>query len=426
MIDEKLAPFINNENRTDYRNYSLNHVRDLLVRLGNPHEQFRSIHIAGTNGKGSVAHMLHSIFMEAGCRVGLYTSPHLLAINERIRVGYAPIPDENLEDCVDRVLACIRGNEAPTFFDILTAAAFLHFRGQNVDIAIIETGLGGRLDSTNVLSPLCSIITSISLDHTSILGDTIEDIAHEKAGIIKPNTPVVNINAESPAYDVIMTTARRQKAPLYSYISEYRDSYPRRTETGLTFSYTLDSPCKVHFDTIEIPFSLPFQTINASCAITSSLIVRPHFPSINESSIRKGLAQTVVPGRFQRLSEDPLIYFDPAHNVEAVRAVLSSFVETAAVHPIAAVVTVMKDKDIAGIYSTIASHTDCIISYSIQDPRCFLPGRDSEPPIAEAIHADDEALFRRLDTLPKGTAVIFIGSFRLYRTALAYARRVAK
>jgi len=426
MIDEKLAAFINNENRTDYRNYSMNQVRDILARLGNPHERFRSIHIAGTNGKGSVAHMLHSIFMEAGCRAGLYTSPHLLAVNERIRVGYEPIADEDLDNCVDRVLACIRGNEAPTFFDILTAAAFLHFREQKVDIAIIETGLGGRLDSTNVLSPLCSIITSISLDHTSILGDTIESIAQEKAGIIKPNTPVVNANAESPAHEAIMNAARRLEAPLYTYIRDYRVSYPRRIETGLAFSYTLDSPFKVHFDTIEIPFSLPFQTINASCAITASLIVGPRFPSINESSIRKGLAKTVVPGRFQRLSADPLIYFDPAHNVEALRAVLSSFAETAAAHPIAAVVTIMKDKDIAGIYSTIASHASRIISYSIEDPRCFLPGPHSEPPIDDAIHADEEALFRRLDTLPKGTAVIFIGSFRLYRTALAYAGRVAK
>ena len=126
------------------------------------------------------------------------------------------------------------------------------------------------------------------------------------------------------------------------------------------------------------------------------------------------------------LSSDPLVYFDPAHNVEAVRAVMSSFVEIVAKHPIAAVVTIMKDKDIVGIYSAIAAHASRIISYSIEDPRCFLPGPDSELPIAEAIHADEETLFRRLDSLPEGTAVIFIGSFRLYRTAIAYARRAAK
>ena len=184
----------------------LENTRELLKRLGNPQEHFGSVHVAGTDGKGSVCAIIHSILTASGVRTGLYTSPHILEFNERISVCGVPISDEELADLAARVVPHVNGmaenNMLCTFFEVTTAIAFLHFMEKGVEYAVVEVGMGGRFDSTNVIVPDVTVINNISIDHTEYLGNTIEKIAYEKAGIIKPGVPCVTINGES-AYSVI-------------------------------------------------------------------------------------------------------------------------------------------------------------------------------------------------------------------------------
>ncbi|MGL4368607.1 MAG: bifunctional folylpolyglutamate synthase/dihydrofolate synthase, partial [Spirochaetota bacterium] len=182
---DRLERYVNNEKKAaaPFEEYSLKGITETLAALGNPHRQFRSVHIAGTNGKGSVCHALAEIFMESGLCTGLYTSPHLLSLHERIRINGREISDKELIRYFDKIESVCR-NVTLTYFDMLTAAAFLHFADAGTDIAVIETGLGGRLDSTNVITPALSLITDISMDHTHLLGGDISQIAAEKAGII--------------------------------------------------------------------------------------------------------------------------------------------------------------------------------------------------------------------------------------------------
>jgi len=218
MINTILNKYLNNEKKVNISNYGLNSIIHLLGHLKNPQKNFKSLHIAGTNGKGSTAFMIASILQKSGYKTGLYTSPHLLRINERIKINLTDINDELLLRYISEIdrfsdsEGCV-----PTYFDVLTAAAFKYFSDEHVDIAVIETGLGGRLDSTNVVTPELSIITDISLDHTRILGDNLRDITIEKCGIIKPGVPVITSNTDPEILTVIDEFSRRLDSELYAY-----------------------------------------------------------------------------------------------------------------------------------------------------------------------------------------------------------------
>ena len=194
-IEEKLSEFANNEKSNSFTNYSLDSINKVLTILGNPEKKFKAIHIAGTNGKGSIAGMLNSIFMESGYTVGLYTSPHLIRINERIKINNNEITNLEFSKYLDKVIKISKENNvAPTYFDILTVISFLFFSENKNDITIIETGMGGKSDSTNIIEPILSIISEISMDHTTVLGENIESIAFEKAGIIKKEVVTVSLD----------------------------------------------------------------------------------------------------------------------------------------------------------------------------------------------------------------------------------------
>jgi len=244
MNTDKLNTFINNENRTDFRQYGLDHVAKLLDHFGSPNRSITTIHVAGTNGKGSVAHMLNSIFMSAGYATGLYTSPHLLEINERIRIRNSAISDEDFARYVDEIVAYAGADPAlhPTYFDILTVCAFRYFCDLRVDIAIIETGLGGRLDSTNVIVPLSTIITEISMDHVHILGNTLEEITREKAGIIKEKVPVVTSNTDPGILKILIETSYEMNAPIFSLNRDF--SAKNIIERGAGYRYDSSTPSK--------------------------------------------------------------------------------------------------------------------------------------------------------------------------------------
>lgn len=284
----------------------LEHTELLLEYAGNPHHTFPSIHLAGTNGKGSTSAAAASILEAAGYKVGLYTSPHLLRFNERIRVNGKPISDKEIVDFMEQHRTAIEEIES-TFFETTTAMAFNHFAHNKVDVAVVETGLGGRLDSTNVLKPVVTAITPIALDHREILGRDILSIAREKAGIIKHRVPLVVAPQASEVLTELEEKARFLSAPFIG-IKFPEDDKLELATTGTKFFY--------RDGWYEVPLLGFHQALNAIMALE---IVLQFDSSLDSSIIRRGLAELSWPGRLQCLSKKLPIYFDVAHNAQGLR-----------------------------------------------------------------------------------------------------------
>lgn len=284
-----------------------------MEALEHPERSFLCVHVAGTNGKGSVCAMVASVFQEMGLKVGVFTSPHLVRVNERIRIQGEPISDEELLRCLD-LLEEVEGEleRMPTFFETLTALAFLVFRDAGVQIAVIETGLGGRLDSTNVVEPLVAGITRIDMDHQAFLGDTLTAIAGEKAGILKPGRPAV-IGAQSPeALEVLCAKARELGCPLWEAFSRVGLSGRKRSADGQEF--LISTPDR-DLGRVRIPLLGAYQMENVAVAV-SLVEAALHEMNIEVDSavIRNGLSKTVWAGRGQMLSLEPPVLLDVAHN----------------------------------------------------------------------------------------------------------------
>lgn len=287
----------------------LSHTRELLEQCDNPQDYFQSIHIAGTNGKGSTCAMVAEILMEKRLKVGLYSSPHLIRFNERIRVNGTPISNGEIITFIKKYKKYIDEIKS-TFFETTTAMAFDHFRNHNVDVTIIETGLGGRLDSTNILKPVLTAITPISMDHCEILGDDIISIAKEKAGIIKNDTPLL-ISPQKVKIKALLTEiSLNQNAPMTTVpIPNHITSEISKT----TFS--------VEGEKFEIPLIGRHQAMNGALAIS---IAKAFDPNLSYDIIQKGLNNTQWPGRLQLMSLSPPIIYDVAHNIEGIGAVLGT------------------------------------------------------------------------------------------------------
>lgn len=287
----------------------LEHTNELLRRCGSPHRGLKTIHIAGTNGKGSTAAMIQAILRESGLKVGLYTSPHLIRFNERIRINGLPISDEYIIEFMAQFNSVIDAVEA-TFFEATTVLALHYFSNQEVDVAVIETGLGGRLDSTNVIDPELTIITSIDLDHQQLLGETLIDIAVEKAGIIKKQTPVLVCSQTPEVMDVIRKKAQESNSPII-YSNDPKNIIIDHHSTG----FELDK--KQYF----VPLIGAHQAINAGLAIRA---VMHHCPEMKQTEIQLGLSNTKWFGRFQPLLNNFPIYYDVAHNPGGIRTIRAS------------------------------------------------------------------------------------------------------
>lgn len=308
----------------------LNHTFELLQRCGNPQNQFQSIHIAGTNGKGSTSAIISSILMEAGLKVGLYTSPHLIRFNERIRVNGKPISDSKIVEFVDEHRSDIDDIES-TFFETTTAMAFRYFANKNVDIAVVETGLGGRLDSTNVLTPDLTVITPISLDHRDILGKNILDISKEKAGIIKNNIPLVL----APQDNAVSSQLLKIAGDLDSDVAIVDPP----TKVTLSKSGTAFIKNGLSFKT---PMIGRHQAINNSVAIEA---VQIFMPEIQKEVIDIGIQKVKWPGRLQRMSIEKPIYYDVSHNAHGIQMTLQALHDIFSQKPIG--ILVMKgDKEV--------------------------------------------------------------------------------
>jgi len=302
--------------------FGLENMRRLLVALDEPQKSLKVIHVAGTNGKGSVCAMLDSLARSAGIRTGLFTSPHLVRFNERIQVDGNPIGDDSVVSGLHRIRERLDDDYYPTFFEITTALALDYFRAVNVDLVILETGLGGRLDATNIVTPLASVLTSIDLDHQRWLGNTIDEIALEKAGIIKPAIPVVSVPQIAQVRSVIEKVALERSAPLY-YVNR-----------------PISDMC------VGLPGS--HQRINA--AVACETLVHAGF-HLTEQERREGLANVFWPGRFQRLGAR--IVLDGAHNPAASQRLIETWEECVGKERSTIIFGGLREKDLLQMLSVL-------------------------------------------------------------------------
>lgn len=302
---------------------SLDNIIALCDALGQPQHQFKSIHVAGTNGKGSSSHMLAAVLQEAGYKTGLYTSPHLKSFTERVRINGQELPQEYLVSFVEQhqeLFASIK----PSFFEMTVALAFKYFAEEKVDVAVIEVGLGGRLDSTNIITPEVSLITNISFDHQSMLGDTIAAIATEKAGIIKPHVPAVISMFQPDAEKVFKAKAREVEAPLYFATDYFK---VEQTESNLERQVLqVYHNNNLYLPKLEVDLTGVYQKYNLPGVLQTLAILQDKGYAISENAIRKGLAQTKsitgLKGRWQVLQQKPLTICDTGHNEDGIRQIL--------------------------------------------------------------------------------------------------------
>lgn len=312
-------------------------VAHLLDAMGNPERKFCSVHIAGTNGKGSVASMIASIGQIAGHRIGLYTSPHLMDLSERIRLNGVPVPASWMVDALDRHGAMLDDRQ-PSFFEAMTALSFLFFAESSVSLAVVEAGLGGRLDATNILNPKLSVITQIDLDHTQILGDSLLSIAKEKAGIIKKNTPILAITGRSATQDVVRNKARQLNAPWVE---------PGTVKGGRICT---------SYNSYELPIMAPHQLRNALLAAQSAEYLFPETkldPQIIETGITQVRSRTGLRARMEILQKTPLTVLDVAHNPAGFAALLDFMPRQGSIHLL---LSLMRDKDIHGILKVLKGY----------------------------------------------------------------------
>jgi len=330
--------------------FGLSKTSNLLAALGNPHLNLRAVHIAGTNGKGSVAAFLSSIMTRAGLRVGLYTSPHLVRFTERFQINGREIRPERAAELMGRVRGVMSEQEPPTFFEAVTAMALDYFAREEVDLAILETGMGGRLDATNVVAPLLSVITNISMEHREFLGSTLLDMAFEKAGIIKPRTPMLTGATQAKVLKHFQERCRELEAP---YFRLGKDFTYRTSSGGLHFTGR-----NMRLANLQIGLPGRHQGRNAALALAATEILQPHLPALPDEILRQGLKQAVWPGRMHLISENPRIILDGAHNPAAIRALARSLPRDIAYNRLILVLGIMADKDARHILGNILPIAD--------------------------------------------------------------------
>ena len=290
----------------------LSTIKEILSGLGNPQNTYACVHVAGTNGKGSVASSLASILTQAGYKTGLYTSPHLVNFNERIQINNRPISNSNVVASYNTIKNARNGDREPTFFEFATVMAFYEFARQKVDWAVIETGMGGRLDATNIIRPRVSIITNISLEHRDYLGDTLKQISREKAGIIKPRTPVITGIRQKKAFAVIEKKAAEKSAPLFCLGKDFK---VRRSASG-TFSY---HGIEANWQGLQTGLAGSHQVDNAALVLAACEILNQNGGKLSLDNIKAGLLKNRWPGRLEMVSTEPQIILDGAHNFIAAR-----------------------------------------------------------------------------------------------------------
>jgi dihydrofolate synthase/folylpolyglutamate synthase len=383
--------------------FGLKTIQTLLVELGAPQLKFPSILIAGTNGKGSVARFLAGILNASGARTGLYTSPHLVKVEERFVIDQEPIGPTDFAQCLTEVVGAIKRARLPyhpTYFETLTAVGFLYFARQSIDVAVLEVGMGGRLDSTNAVDPLLSIITPIGFDHQQYLGNTIDLIAAEKAGIIHAGRPVLVAPQTDDAFSPIRQRAEELGARLYQ-LDQGEVSHSSTPDGLYALSY--------HGLSAHLQMYGEHQVWNAALAIRASELLAERFPA-SIQAVAKGLERMRMPGRIQRISERPLVLLDGAHNPEAA-VNLVRFLQKHTPGPRTLVFGMMRDKDIRTVAEILRPCFSRVYVTSVNSPRAasteeLLGAFPEAIPVSAAV----EGL--RL-AKPEASTVVATGSFYL-------------
>ncbi|MDP4156099.1 MAG: folylpolyglutamate synthase/dihydrofolate synthase family protein, partial [Bacillota bacterium] len=389
----------------------------MMAKLANPHHELKTVHIGGTNGKGSTVTFLRSILQAGGHTVGTFTSPYIEQFNERISINGKPITDEEIlqiSNVIKPLADELEDTElgGPTEFEVITAMAFYYFaRIHAVDIVIFEVGLGGRFDSTNIVLPMLSIITNIGLDHVNILGHTYEEIAFEKAGIIKPGTPVFTGVKRPDALGVIEKQAEKMEASLFKINEEFSIENHKSLPKGELF--TLKSH-ELTLENLEISLIGEHQTENASLAIMASLYLndRGLFP-LSEAEIRTGLTKAYWPGRFEILSEDPLVVIDGAHNDEGITALVHELNQRYDDRKIHIVFAALKDKSLEKMIGKLDGIADKITFVSFDYPRAAAADTLFEISQSDNKFADEDwqqAVRNEIHSLEEGSILIVTGS----------------
>lgn len=364
--------------RYNVTTFDLERMNTLLRNMGNPHNKVKTVHIAGTKGKGSTATMLACMLEANGYKVGLYTSPHVSTLHERITVNSAMITRKEFLGIMNRLQPILEKmalkNNLPTFFEIMTAIAFMHFADQKVDIAVVETGLGGRLDSTNVITPKVVGITSISLDHQNLLGPTLEHIAREKAGIIKKGIPVVTVPQDPAAMKVLKKQASLVKAPLtitgrdvdFSYRFESSREHGPHTRICIT------TPTS-KFEHLRVPLPGEHQALNCGLALTMLDTLKNQGFEINDEKAISGLNAVQMVGRMEMIYRDPRILVDAAHNAASIRALIQAIGQHVPYDSMIIIFGCNSDKDIRGMLTELQYGADKVIFTRSNSPKAVWP-----------------------------------------------------
>lgn len=330
----------------------LDNIQALIHAAGDPQCTYPTVHVGGTNGKGSVVAMLAAMLQAAGYRVGRFTSPHLIDVSERFLVNGEPIPEEALEENIRFFRGASSGfAQCPTFFEMNTAIAFRYFAQAKVDVALIEVGMGGRFDSTNVITPLASAITNIDLEHTAFLGDTIAKIAFEKAGIIKPGVPVITTETRPEALEVFQRRAAEEGAPLRQCGVDFEFHL-----SGSAWTQQLDySSPGLRLQNVPLALAGRYQGGNAATAVALAESLMPSLPALHQKSIEFGLATATWPCRLERVLDEPPVFIDVAHNVAGAQRLADVFDDCVVVF------AASSDKDIPGMLAALRPGTRQLI-----------------------------------------------------------------
>jgi dihydrofolate synthase/folylpolyglutamate synthase len=414
--------------RTETRNGSmgLSRINRLLSGLGNPHREFRSAHIAGTKGKGSTAAMLAAMLRGSGLKVGLYTSPHVLDIRERIMVGDAMISELDFAHAIrDVAAAAAKAKLEATYFEVLTAAAFHVFAQKEVDIAVVETGLGGRLDATNVLTPEVVGITSISYDHMDVLGSDLASIAREKAGIFKRNVPAFSAPQRQNVKEALDAVAETVGAPLkfsnegvdFSYRFEFSRAQGRHARICLT------TPTS-RFEHLHVPLWGEHQAVNCALALTMLDALKNRGLAVDDQRAVVGLADVRLLGRMQMISENPRIIVDGAHNAASVDALMRAIGQNIPYDSMIVIFGCNKDKDVSGMIRRIQVGADKVIFTNVDSPRTADPAElaaeyvDRSGKMAQVARRLEDAMRIATTAVSREDVICVTGSFYLVAEAL--------
>ncbi|HEX8991915.1 MAG TPA: folylpolyglutamate synthase/dihydrofolate synthase family protein [Anaerolineales bacterium] len=349
--------------------FNLDRMRLLMAELGNPQDHYPTVHVAGTKGKGSVCAFVASGLHAAGLRVGLYTSPHLLDYAERIRIDFAPIDHRALVDLVEEIKPVAARVPKLTTFEITTALAFMHFAKQHVDAAVIEVGLGGRLDATNIILPKVSVITSLSYDHMAVLGNTLAQIAGEKAGIIKPGVPVISAPQKPEALEVLVRVAAEHKAPFTLVGRDITFEGLRHSLDGQSLKVRKDQDAYMY----TIPLLGAHQVQNAAVAAAALWTIREQRIGVPDQAIQDGLAAVQWPARFQVVRREPPVIFDSAHNQDSFARLRQALEDYFPGRPAYLVFGASEDKNIPGMFEEIKPVVRLILISKSFHPRALEP-----------------------------------------------------